>query len=309
MRHIEKLPFKMMTILFLVLAHASLSFALDVVVVETTAIEQYESAIKGFKKSCQCNIKEVLPLDLYGEKVFAKINRQKPDAILAVGDAALLSVSEIVDIPILYTMVFNTPKSVENRKNIQGIHMLIPPEKQLSAFLDILPALKTIGIIYTPEKTGYIVDKIMVKANARGIAIMGRPVQGYKDIPDALSDIGDRIDALWIVQDTNVVKSEIMELLAIYSMNFKVPLLSFTKAHLGMGAFATLDIDPHDMGVQTGEMLHSFHRQRNTITKQSQYANIARVSLNNVLVRKMDLIVGKRFKNKNVAKLVVSDLE
>ncbi|HEY6839339.1 MAG TPA: ABC transporter substrate binding protein, partial [Geobacteraceae bacterium] len=58
----------------------------------------------------------------------------------------------------------------------------------------------------------------------------------------------------WMIPDPTAITRENIEAFFHVSQEQLVPLISFSPAHLGLGAAAVLEIDRNDMGRQAGEM-------------------------------------------------------
>ena len=53
-----------------------------------------------------------------------------------------------------------------------------------------------------------------------------------------------KIDILWMLPDATVVTDETVELLLRFSFQHDVPMFSFSKKYVEVGAVASLDVDP-----------------------------------------------------------------
>ena len=197
---------KILIMSFLILlTYTNIIFANDVVIVEGKSYEPYEKAIEGFQSTCNCTIKEVLSVDILDVYTTRKIYEAKPEMIVAVGEKALKEVANIKDIPILYTMVLHPYSIVQNKDNISGISMRIPANKQLTVFLDVLPQVKTIGVLYTSDEEREILPSIKGATCKHGVTIYERLVDKPQSIPAILADMQNKIDALWILPNTKIV--------------------------------------------------------------------------------------------------------
>ncbi|MCI4627114.1 MAG: hypothetical protein L3V56_14295, partial [Candidatus Magnetoovum sp. WYHC-5] len=255
-------------------------------------------------------IKEVLSIDILDIYTTRKIYEARPELIVAVGEKALKEVSNIKDIPILYTMVLHPYSIVENKNNISGISMHIPANKQLTVFLDVLPQVKTIGVLYTSDEEREILPSIKNATQKHGVALNERLVDKPQSIPAILTDIKNKIDALWILPNTKIVTPETTEYLILFSMENNIPILTFSENQTQLGASISLNIDPYDMGKQTGQMATLlFKNQNKPVLIKEQEAMTAKISINQAVVMNMQLTLNEKYKNVQTVKFHLANLQ
>ena len=71
-----------------------------------------------------------------------------------------------------------------------------------------MPRLRTIGVLYDPEKTGTLITEARGVAQSLGLQLLATAVRSQKINPAALRSMLGQIDALWMVPDDTVVTSE-----------------------------------------------------------------------------------------------------
>src|SRR4030042_2993088 len=155
-------------LLALILPSRSADAEQKIVAVQGMRIKPYEEALRGFQSVCNAAIQEIVISEQEESEIVKKIQRIKPDLILAVGIEALSKVKKIKEIPIVYLMVLNPPNPISKQDNITGVNMNIPPEKQLGLFQQVLFKVKRIGLLYDPSKTGYLVEKALYSSEKLG---------------------------------------------------------------------------------------------------------------------------------------------
>ncbi|MGA1844230.1 MAG: ABC transporter substrate-binding protein [bacterium] len=238
----------------LILGFGSVHASQDIFVVQSLGVRPYEDALEGFKGACNGTIKKRILSEGQGPDILESIRRSRPDLILAIGLKALLLVKGIRDIPVVYMMVSNPLSILSGEKNITGVSMNISPEVQLAFYTKLMPDMKNIGILSDPEETGYFVEKAAQAAERAGINLIIRKVHQSKNVPLLLGGMSQAIDALWMLPDTTVVTSETVEFMFLFSIENRIPLLTFSEKFIDMGALASVNIDAFDLGRQAGEM-------------------------------------------------------
>ncbi|WP_420266178.1 ABC transporter substrate-binding protein [Candidatus Magnetominusculus dajiuhuensis] len=291
--------------LMLFIIYVPTASALDVAVIESSAIKPYEDAIKGFESSCNCNIKRVIPLDSNGFSI-EEIKRSRPGMVVAVGQEALTTALAFRDIPVLYMMVLNPSAIIQGHDNVFGVSMEIPAARQIASFVDVFPWVKRLGVIYNPANKDVFMKDAAQSAKRRGVVLVEKKVQSPKEVPSVLQSIRDKIDALWILPDVTVVTPENTEFIMLYSIESNIPVITFTDRHVALGAVMSLNIDPYEIGRQAGDIITSGSGH---IKKQIYEASIARVSINQITALKMAIAVNERFKNSGFAKIAMDVYE
>jgi putative ABC transport system substrate-binding protein len=192
--------------------------------------------------------------ELGGEDVVGEIRRTKPDLVLAVGMEALLKVRKISEIPVVYMMVLNPDSILGGEKNITGISMNIPPEKQLAVLHRVLPHTKKIGLVYCRRTAGRMADRTCRIAVKRGIEVTALKAEGSKDFPGLLRSMKGDVDVYWMLPDSGVIAPDIVEDLILFSMRNGIPVFTFSDKYLKMGVLVSLQVDIFKLGKRTGEM-------------------------------------------------------
>ncbi len=228
--------------------------AYEIAVVKSVNIKPYDEAQKGFKSVCKANIREFVVSKLNGSEVPKEIRRIKPNLILAIGIDALSRIKKIKDIPIIYAMVSDPRSILSGEKNITGVSMNIPAEKQLSALLKVSPDIRGIGLVYDPGKTVHLLKEARAAATAFGITLVQKAVHSPKEVPSAINDMKGKIDAFWLLPDTTVVTPESIEYLLLFSFENGIATLAFSDKYVEIGSLMALNIDAMDIGRQAGEM-------------------------------------------------------
>ena len=282
-----KKPF---TILFFLILFPGLSQAgPEILAIQSIRVKPYEDAIKGFQAVCNARINRIVISELGGTDVVRKINEIRPDIVLAIGRDALSMVKRIKSIPIVYVMVLNPQSILFGEKNITGVSMNIPPGKQLMMLLDALPYAKNIGLLYDPNRTGYLVRNARDTARKIGIKLIAKEVHSSRDAPSLIMDMKEKIDAFWMLPDITLITPETVKFLLLFSFENNIPLLAFSEKYVEAGAFMSTGIDAFDMGIQAGELANKILSGRGAKDVQQVCARKVVVSTNLMIARKLGI--------------------
>lgn len=284
------LVFISVTTLFLMFPTSLL--ALDVLIVKSSNIKPYHDVIEGFKSSCGCTvIDELTSHDRSSMGIRQEVDNKRPSAVLTVGIDALRSVQEVGNVPIVSVMA--PLSSLPESGNISGVNMIIPPVLQLSAILDLFPGVKNIGILGTAKSLESHHVDLPGHAKSRGVVIIMKRVSKAGDVVALLEEMKGKIDLLWMVPDVRVVNEETVRSMMLFSFRNSVPIFSFSRKYVDMGAAATLHVEPYDMGVQAGEIVRSREYAGNDGRPVRVPGRSPRLIINKKVVKKMGLRINE----------------
>nr|HID59968.1 ABC transporter substrate-binding protein [Desulfobacterales bacterium] len=291
---------RLFLLLILILSYVRAFAGEKVVVVQSIRVKPYEEAFQGFETSCHNEIIRLIMSELKGEDVEEKIRALSPALVVAIGRDALLKVTKIKDVPILYCLVLHPPSLLSGKENIAGVSMSILPERQLITFKEALPKLETVGLLYDPKRTGYFVKKARDAARKVDIQLIAEEVYTPRDVPSLIKGMKGRIDAFWMLPDITVATPQTVEFLLLFSLETSIPILTFSKKYVELGALMSIGIDAFDVGVQAGELAERLLSGTGVLNFQEVEARKAVITLNPKVAKKLGIRLGKKIIQKAV---------
>lgn len=261
----------------------------EVVVVQSMRVKPYEEALKGFNSVCSSEISRLVLTEVDVADIERKIHRIRPDMILAIGQDALASVKGIENISIVYLMVLNPHSILSGEENITGVSMNIPEDEQLGALLNVLPNTRRIGLLYDPTRTGQVVKRAEEFARASDLSVIAKEIHSPREAPSLIMEMKGKIDVFWMLPDVTVLTPETVEFLLLFSLENKIPLLTFSEKYVELGAFMSIGIDAFDMGSQAGEMANKILSGRDVKGLERAYARRAIVTTNVMIAMKLGI--------------------
>ena len=281
---------RMFSVLFiLMLCHGLAEAGHEIIAVQSADFKPFEVAIKGFERSCDANLQRIIISESQRKDVVREIKLKRPDMVLAVGPDALSIVKRIRDIPIVYLMVPNPQSALSGEENITGVSMNIPPKRQLQALLQSLPRTKTVGLLYDPKNTGYLVGEAQQTAEEMDIVLMAREIHHAREVATSAMEMKGDIDVFWMLPDVTVMTPETVEFLVLFSLKYRIPLLAPAEKWLDLGAFVSTGIDAFDMGAQAGDMANKILSGRQVKSVQHTLARKYVVSTNLMVAGKLGI--------------------
>ncbi len=265
------------------LSHSIPAQAFAVTVVKDTDLKPYQDAILGFKSACLCTVNEVDLLE--GEGAEAVLGT-KPDVIVAVGTNSFRKVRSIQDRPMIYLMVMPSETAALS-PNISGVSMDISPDAYLTTIRQMFPHARKIGVLYDLRHTGSFVEEAAEIADRMGIELVMRSVSSAREVSGVLKEMRNAVDILWMIPDSTVVNPETVDSIMLFSFQNRVPVFSFSRKYVEMGAVAALQANPFDMGVQAAEIAKALSEGRKAPLRP--YANGYHLFINRKVAEKMGL--------------------
>ncbi|SPD74159.1 conserved exported hypothetical protein [uncultured Desulfobacterium sp.] len=282
------------SVLFIILAGGAAMAEQVVLSVQSVTVPPYEAAVSGFKAVSQFETKRIVLSEMGGMDVNKKIKQIRPRLILALGMDALSTVKVIRNVPVFYLMVLNPTSVLQGQNNISGISMIIPAERQLKLFSAVLPDLRKVGCIFDPEDSGNFVKKAREAAAKMGIEFFATEVLSAKDISPSIEDMAGKIDAFWMLPDRSVIKQEAIEFLVLFSIETKIPIITFSEKYVEMGALMSISTDPSLLGCQAGRMTNAILGGTDPLqTKPIDPIDVS-VSINMKIVKKLNVTVDEK---------------
>ncbi len=217
-------------------------------------VPPYETAVQGAQSLFRQSFTHIALADLPNPDIQEELRFANADLILAIGTNALTAVKNIRNIPVVYVMALHPENIVNGATNITGVDMVIPPEKQMTALLKIIPSVQSVGLLYDPSQTGMLRQKAESAAVVLNLQLRSAPAYSSNQVPDLLKNFKNQVDVFWMIPDLTVVTPKTVEFLILFSIENKIPILTFSDKYLKLGALISISADPYDMGLQAGEM-------------------------------------------------------
>ncbi len=290
-------------VLFSLLLCPGLASAADIVILKSSDIAAYNQALSGFKATLPSGI-VLSEYDLQGDlekgrKLARKIRAADPALVFAVGlKAAKAAQLEIVDIPVVYSMVLDPVKNGLNTPNMTGILLEVPIERQLATIRAVLPNLKHIGTLYDPSKTTPLIEESKRVFKSNGITLVPMQVTSERDVPGALRALLPSVGALWLVPDSTVLTDESLRFILNAALDERVPVIGFSREFARSGAFLCLSVNYGDIGRQAGQLARKILDGQVSLPMRPLHPDRIEMSLNLKTARFLDIDIPRELESK-----------
>jgi len=188
----------------------------------------------------------------------------KPNVIIPISTPstqAVVKANENYSIPIVFAAVTDPVASGvilsldHPGGNITGVTDAAPIKRQFDIFKQILPHLKTLGVIYNPGDNSSTtpVKEAREVAKDMGITLVESSAFKTSDVPGALQQLaGKKVDAIFVPLD-NTILSAMVAVLKI-AFQYNIPVFTSDSDSVGQGALASSGYSHFDTGYTAGKM-------------------------------------------------------
>ncbi len=138
--------------------------------------------------------------------------------------------------------------------NVTGVSDMLPVQPHLDLIKEIVPNVKTIGVLYNAGESNsvFLVKAEKAAAAKMGIKIVEATASKSSEVQAAAQSLVGRVDAISVLTDNTVV-SALESVVKVADQN-KIPLIAGDTDSVKRGAVAAYAFNYKDLGIQTGDM-------------------------------------------------------
>ncbi|MFS1664611.1 ABC transporter substrate-binding protein [Streptococcus sp. zg-JUN1979] len=194
------------------------------------------------------------------QAISEKLIRQN-DLVLGIATTAAQSLASLsTETPILFTDVTDpiSASLVKTMKQPGGIATgtsdMTPIKKQVELLQEVLPDIKTVGIMYTTsERNSEVqVEEAKKRFKQAGIKTIVKGISSTNDVQDTAKSLMSKSEALFIPTDNTIVSS--INLVTALSKEMKIPVIGGSADVVEQGVLFTYGADYESLGRQTAKM-------------------------------------------------------
>ena len=135
--------------------------------------------------------------------------------------------------------------------NVTGASLNIPIDIQFKYFREVVPQLKSIGVLYTAS-TASLVTQAKVVAQSVGLELFAVEVTDITQLPRALDSVAAVAEGMWAVADPTLFDPRSTRYILLNTMRKGMPFMGFSRHVVESGALFALDFDYKAIGFQAG---------------------------------------------------------
>ncbi|MDE1314515.1 ABC transporter substrate-binding protein [Vibrio aestuarianus] len=185
---------------------------------------------------------------------------ENPDVLVGIATpTAQALVSATKNIPIVFTAVTDpvgaklVKKLEQPGKNVTGLSDLSPVEQHVELIKEIMPNVKTIGVVFNPGEANAVSLMELLKSSTtkHGIKLVEATALKSADVQTATQAIAAKSDIIYALIDNTVASA--IEGMIVSANQAKTPVFGAATSYVERGAIASLGFDYYQIGVQTAD--------------------------------------------------------
>ncbi|MBD1565568.1 ABC transporter substrate-binding protein [Vibrio sp. SA48] len=185
---------------------------------------------------------------------------ENPDVLVGIATpTAQALVSATKNIPIVFTAVTDpvgaklVKKLEQPGKNVTGLSDLSPVEQHVELIKEIMPNVKTIGVVFNPGEANAVSLMELLKSSTKkhGIDLVEATALKSADVQTATQAIAAKSDIIYALIDNTVASA--IEGMIVSANQAKTPVFGAATSYVERGAIASLGFDYYQIGVQTAD--------------------------------------------------------
>ena len=139
--------------------------------------------------------------------------------------------------------------------NVTGLSDLSPVGQHVDIIREMLPAAKTIGVVYNPGEANSVslVDLLKEAAAARGMEVVEGAATKSVEVGQAAQIVAAKSDVIYGLTDNTVASA--INALVDGANDSKTPVFAAETSYVDAGAVVAVGFDYHQIGRQTAEIV------------------------------------------------------
>ncbi|MDN3682286.1 ABC transporter substrate-binding protein [Vibrio tapetis subsp. quintayensis] len=225
---------------------------------------------------------------------------EEPDVLVGIATpTAQALVSATRNIPIVFTAVTDPVgaklvKTLEKPgKNVTGLSDLSPVDQHVALIKELMPTVKTIGVVYNPgEANAVSIMELLKESTAKhGLTLVEATALKSADVQSATQAISAKSDVLYALIDNTVASA--IEGMIVAANQAKTPVFGAATSYVERGAVASLGFDYYQIGVQTADYVAAILEGANPGDLDVKVAQGSDLVLNKTAADKLGFVIPK----------------
>jgi putative tryptophan/tyrosine transport system substrate-binding protein len=246
------------------------SIAIITMVDTPQLVEVKDGIIKGLAahgyvdgKNLKINFKSAQSNFGTAQQIARQFIGEAPDVIVSITTPASQAVvAATKDLPVIFTVVTDpvSAKLVSSKThpggNVSGVSDVVPTERQIGLVKEIVPGLKTLGLLYdsASDSSRASAESIKALGPKMGFTVVEAAAMGLNNVASAAQSLVGRVDAIFVPNDTTVYAA--FESVVRVAQDAHVPLFSAERRSVQRGSIGTVGFDFGQIGVKTADMIY-----------------------------------------------------
>ncbi|MDX1304310.1 ABC transporter substrate-binding protein [Photobacterium sp.] len=185
---------------------------------------------------------------------------ERPDVLVGIATPTAQALAASTrTIPVVFTAVTDPlgAKLVRNMdkpgRNVTGLSDLSPVAQHVDLMQELIPDLKSIGVVFNPGEANAValVELLRAAADAKGLTVVEGTALKSADVQSAAQIVASKADVIYAPTDNTVASA--IDGLVNAANQAKKPIIGASTTYIANGALAALGFDYYQVGVQTAD--------------------------------------------------------
>ena len=235
-----------------------------------------------------------------------KFINDKSDLILAIATPAAQAIANMTkDIPILITAVTDPAYSklvADNNApggNVTGTSDLTPVEAQIELLKEMIPNVKTVGLLYcsSEQNSVFQINIAKKKLDAMGIKYIDIAISNLNEIQQVIQNVIGKVEAIYTPTDNMIANG--MATVALMTEPAKIPVICGEGGMTMLGGTATYGINYYELGKLTSTQAVSILKgDKKTSEMPIEYLQKFDLVVNTNMIESIGLTIPESLYNK-----------
>ena len=235
-----------------------------------------------------------------------KFINDKSDLILAIATPAAQAIANMTkDIPILITAVTDPADSklvADNNVpggNVTGTSDLTPVEAQIELLKEIIPNVKTVGLLYcsSEQNSVFQINIAKKKLDAMGIKYIDIAISNLNEIQQVIQNVIGKVEAIYTPTDNMIANG--MATVALMTEPAKLPVICGEGGMTMLGGTVTYGINYYELGKLTSTQAVSILKgDKKTAEMPIEYLQKFDLVVNTNMIESIGLTIPESLYNK-----------
>ena len=235
-----------------------------------------------------------------------KFINDKSDLILAIATPAAQAIANMTkDIPILITAVTDPADSklvADNNApggNVTGTSDLTPVEAQIELLKEMIPNVKTVGLLYcsSEQNSVFQINIAKKKLDAMGIKYIDIAISNLNEIQQVIQNVIGKVEAIYTPTDNMIANG--MATVALMTEPAKLPVICGEGGMTMLGVTATYGINYYELGKLTSTQAVSILKgDKKTSEMPIEYLQKFDLVVNTNMIESIGLTIPESLYNK-----------
>ncbi|MDO6500097.1 ABC transporter substrate-binding protein [Photobacterium sanguinicancri] len=221
---------------------------------------------------------------------------EQPDVLVGIATPTAQALAASTrSIPVVFTAVTDPvgAKLVKNMdkpaRNVTGLSDLSPVAQHVDLMHELVPNMKSIGVVFNPGESNAValVELLKAAAKEKGFTVVEGTALKSADVQSAAQIVASKADVIYAPTD-NTVASAIDGLVNAANQANK-PIIGASTTYVENGVLAALGFDYYQVGMQTADYVDALLKGQKVSSLPVKVAKGSDLALNKVAAQKLGI--------------------